>query len=247
MYLSNSAAVNERDVLDATLSYADGTVISRILLDDASSQWIEFDNINLLGQPIQMIQEFQIQIDFYPYGHAHRNIYCNDDTFQLVTSANDLDTQPLLIVFSNDPDQSLSNLLQGLDIVGESSNKQTPPGDRPVRSTDTCNVQEAELSKDVLNSVYERYKVVSPDFIPLNICGGSCDNTITTTPIHADLLNIYISQDHIDKSEYQKCCTPLEYASFNIITISTTEPRVIESKLLSNASVTQCRCQYYRI
>lgn len=246
VYLVNSASVNEGDRIDATLA-SSGEVISKILLRDTSSQWIEFDDITLSAQSIQ---EFHIQIDFYPTGNVHRNVHCNSDIFQLVTSIENLDTQPLLIVYSNDPDQSLSEVFQGIEEVEQAEMNIDSTGNQHRvydRATSTCGVQEAVIEKSTLNGIFTNYQVVLPEKLPLNICGGSCDNTLTITPTHADLLNVYLTQSQIDRTEYKKCCAPLEYTSYDIFTISTTQPRVFQNQRLSNVSVTRCKCQYYKV
>ena len=237
-----------------TLFYSDSHT-EKFLSTDQSSQWIEFE----VGQYIMewnrnTSSNRPTHIDFQIISNIGMNrVACDDQRLQLTINSDNQDLHPLLVVYSYDPNQELSDFVNTIERAAEEgiqdedrTRRSTDPATvvTPTTQTNHCQKIDEAMDKVTFNKFLNPFgmELIGPASIPFHYCGGTCENTLSTTPTHASILSLHISEeDSEEKEKYCKYCVPIKYSDLHIIIkkISLTEILI-----LKNSLVEDCGCIY---
>ena len=266
VYFENnqSSDVQSNDRILATLGDMNGTTITNKILDGLSSQWMEFDVGSIVdswkASGIFNIapQGFTIQLDYLHDNGPHTNIKCSDSTYRLVIdSLSDINKHPLLIIYTHDSDQTKTDIFKGLEkIIMKTEGLEIMEKDTVTKrasATESTPISCGQLTQVIvtkawLNTIFHPYgfMIIGPNKMELNLCGGSCDNVLSSTPHHAALLATYATRNdtNFEGSQFRKCCVPIGYNAMTIITRSTNTSQARELKIerLEDATARRCGC-----
>lgn len=177
------------------------------------------------------------------------DIECNG-TYKLTTQSENRDLHPLLVVYSYDPNQELSEVITSIENAAKENKGRTKRAQSvatPVNNNNPnrCEMITVDITKDRFNSILSSRgrELLFPLKVSLNSCGGSCDNELSTYPHHAAILSLFLREepDH-EQVKYQKHCIPTEYYPMVVITRSTFDQRTTEILSLSSGTVRRCDC-----
>ena len=195
------------------------------------------------GFRIRIFQNEQAYYDNRPYA-------CKDAPVQFVSSRDDLEHEPLLVVYSFDPEAEKINykyLLDSAQPEDESSQrrrKRSIPVKRNVDLPPQCSVHSLMIISAHLNSIsqFRNQQIVSPERYDAGICGGVCEYSIPTSFAHASLVHLLISRNSFTQHNYQfvQCCSPTAYESKTFLTRG--QDDVFKISVLQNMKITSCEC-----
>lgn len=231
--------------------------------------WIVFDVLGHLqrwrasGHPHKNIHFYIITYrSFNDLSKRENGTNCHNSTikFDHATASNttdeDIDLQPLLMIYSRDMDVVKFNVSAIIAAAEAQKSKrmqrrQADDGSYSEVTEPTlggCGKHSLEIGIDTFNTIWQLAQptqtALYPTTLNIDVCGGSCNTDLPSflTAQHSIILYYLHTRSHAtpySNAEWSQCCAPVKYGSIEIMFAL---PDQIKIDTLRDITVKQCSC-----
>ena len=237
--------------MKAVLFHANRTKIAETVV---TSDWVEFSINNSVA--IWARQASHIQHDFIvELKDSEKELGCTN----ILTESKDQDQQPLLVVYSIEPNYEDIPIIKGIRRMmsrqGQAKRQAVVQKRESMKElSSSCAKHTILIHKEWLNTnIVTEGTIIGPSKISADVCGGNCNRTVPVGPSHAIMFHLLATSNKgqpatlESPAQYSRCCVPLEYDHGSFIMKQTVEGKTVYSMWkLKNASVRKCGCIYYK-
>ena len=241
--------------------------ISKKLVSPSREGWVVFD---LLHE----VDHWKARLTEHPHKQIHLSVLeftkeedlmktelgknCHDSSIQFNRpfDSNDDDSfdesiardkQPLLMVYSFDPNTINFNLSALIEAANASSGTQEPTR-RAARQTRGCQQHSLTIDRNTFNEIWHlgdaSQTAIFPSNFPINVCGGHCENNVPVSTAQHSIVLYYLSTRRhplpVNELYWGQCCAPVKYR--NIETLFSLPGGEFQIVQLREMSVEQCTC-----
>ena len=237
----------------AGLQHANGT---NVMVKEVTNDWVEFSIDNIVKNWARQASHIQIEFIIKLRDETTDDIPCKG---HLMTESEDRDQQPLLVVYSVQPNQEDIPIIKGIRrLMNQQSRKRrtsnTESSGNLVELGGPCSkhsVEEINMNW-FNNNIVTNGRIIGPTRFQVSVCGGDCSRTVPQAPTHAILFHLMAtsargSQPHLSSpQQYKRCCVPLKYDNVSFVMLEGEGKTVYTLWTLEEASVRECGCIYYK-